>query len=77
MYDPELYRGKDEVAQWKQRDPIETFAARLRERGLLSDRDMAEMERDVEAEITGAVAVAESGPLEPVGDLLRDVHTPR
>jgi pyruvate dehydrogenase E1 component alpha subunit len=31
MYDPELYRGKDEVERWKQRDPIHAFTAILRE----------------------------------------------
>ena len=30
MYDPELYRGKAEVEQWKQRDPIATLSAELR-----------------------------------------------
>ena len=29
MYDPQLYRDKDEVEAWKQRDPIATFTARL------------------------------------------------
>jgi pyruvate dehydrogenase E1 component alpha subunit len=76
MYDPDLYRSKDEVAQWKQRDPITTFTARLREHDLLSDGDLAELERDVEAEITNAVAQAEEGAWEPVQDLLKDVHTP-
>ena len=28
MYDPELYRAKDEVERWKARDPIALFAAR-------------------------------------------------
>ena len=37
MYDPELYRTKAEVEQWKQRDPIDLFEARLRELGLFSD----------------------------------------
>ena len=33
MYDPELYRSKDEVEQWKRRDPIPPFRARLESRG--------------------------------------------
>ena len=50
--------------------------ARLREWGLLSDADRAEMEAAVAAEIDEAVACAEAGPWEPVEDLLKDVYTP-
>jgi pyruvate dehydrogenase E1 component alpha subunit len=76
MYDPELYRNKDEVEQWKKRDPIVTFEARLREDGLLADADRATIEAAVDAEIADAVAFAEAGPWEPVENLTRDVYTP-
>jgi pyruvate dehydrogenase E1 component alpha subunit len=76
MYDPDLYRSKDEVAQWKRRDPIATFTERLREHDLLSDAELAELERSVEAAIADAVAQAEGGAWEPVADLLKDVHSP-
>ena len=75
--DPELYRTKEEVEQWKTRDPIALFATRLREWGLLSDADLTAIEAAVGREIEVAVAVAEAGPWEPVEDLLRDVSTPR
>jgi len=76
MYDPELYRTKEEVEQWKIRDPIATFATRLREWRLLSDPDWAALEATVAGEIEDAVRVAEEGPWEPVADLTRDVYTP-
>ena len=76
MYDPELYRTKEEVEQWKSRDPITTFAARLRDCRLLSEADLADLEAAVTAEIDDAVRVAEEGPWEPVEDLTRDVYTP-
>ena len=76
MYDPELYRTKQEVARWKERDPLTTFEAQLRRKGLLDDADLARLERDVAAEIAAAVAVAETGPWEPVEDLTKDVCTP-
>jgi pyruvate dehydrogenase E1 component alpha subunit len=77
MADPELYRTKEEVEQWRTRDPIATFTVRLREWGLLSAADLAAIETAVSAEIEAAVAVAEAGPWEPVEDLLRDVYTLR
>ena len=75
MYDPELYRSKEEVEQWKQRDPITTFTAQLREWRLLSNAGLGEIERAVAAEIDAAVGVAEAGPWEPTEDLLKDVYT--
>jgi pyruvate dehydrogenase E1 component subunit alpha len=76
MYDPELYRDKSEVEQWKKRCPIETFAAKLRKAGLLADDDWKELQSSVAAQIAQAIAAAEAGPWEPVEDLLKDVHTP-
>jgi pyruvate dehydrogenase E1 component alpha subunit len=76
MADPELYRNKAEVEEWKTRDPIAALAARLRERGLLTDADFAAVAEAVEAEISAAVACAEAGTSEPVEDLTKDVYTP-
>lgn len=76
MYDPELYRSKEEVEEWKKRCPIKTFEAELREAGEISNTEIAEMEKAIEAEIAEAVDIAEAGPWEPVEDLLKDVYTP-
>jgi pyruvate dehydrogenase E1 component alpha subunit len=73
--DPDLYRTKEEIQQWKQRDPIQMFDARLREMGLLADAQLTEIEATVDAEIKQAVALAEAGPWEPVEDLMKDVYT--
>ena len=76
MYDPDLYRSREEIEQWKARDPIALLTAVLRERGGLADDDLAALEASVAAEVAAAVAEAEAGAWEPVEDLLRDVHTP-
>lgn len=76
MYDAELYRSKEEVEQWRQRDPIRLFAGRLRESGVLTDERLAVVDARVGAEVTAAVAFAETGSWEPVEDLAKDVHTP-
>jgi pyruvate dehydrogenase E1 component alpha subunit len=75
MFDAELYRDKAEVERWKERGPIVTFVAALREAGLLDDADVAQLETAVERELTAAVAFAEAGTLEDVADLTRDVYT--
>ncbi len=76
MYDPDLYRAKDEIERWKASDPIARFIVALRGAGLLADADVAEIERSVAAEVDAAVAEAEAGSWEPVEDLLKDVYTP-
>jgi pyruvate dehydrogenase E1 component alpha subunit len=75
MYDPDLYRTKEEIEGWKARDPIARFTASLRERGLVDDAALAAIESSVGAEVEAAVAEAEAGSWEPVEDLLKDVHT--
>jgi len=76
MADPDLYRRKEEVEHWKERDPIVVFEARLRKAKLLTDDDLAGFEADIAAELDQAIAVAEAGPLEPLEDLTKDVYTP-
>ncbi|MGE5278193.1 MAG: pyruvate dehydrogenase (acetyl-transferring) E1 component subunit alpha [Acidobacteriota bacterium] len=73
MYDPELYRDKREVEEWKKRDPIALFEAFCRERGLLTPEDAQRLESDVASEIDKAVAFAEGAAWEPVEDLARFV----
>lgn len=75
MYDAELYRSKQEVEQWKERDPIMTFQGLLREWKCLTSEDLAKMEAAIAAEIDDAVAFAEAGLWEPVEDLTKDVYT--
>jgi TPP-dependent pyruvate/acetoin dehydrogenase alpha subunit len=75
MADPDLYRTKDEIEGWKDRDPIALFTARLREAGLLDDDDLARLEAEVAGELDEAVAFAEAGPFEPVEDLTKFVYT--
>lgn len=74
MYDPELYRDKAEVEEWKKRDPIPALIRRIGE-GAQTDSDVAELERQITKEIAEAIAFAEAGTWEPVEDLLRFVYS--
>jgi pyruvate dehydrogenase E1 component alpha subunit len=71
MFDPELYRSKAEVEQWKHHDPIDALQRHAESLGLALD--VAAIEREVADEIAAAVAFAEAGTLEAVEDLERDV----
>lgn len=73
MYDPELYRSREEVEQWKRRDPISLFRSRLEAEGQLDSAEFAALDLAAVAATDSAVAFAEAGEWEPVEDLLRDV----
>lgn len=73
MFDAELYRSKDEVAEWLERDPIAHFVETMGD--VITPADIEEIEDDVAAEIEDAVDYAERGTLEPVEDLTRFVYS--
>lgn len=75
MYDPEFYRDKAEVEQWRLRDPIATLTASLRDEGLLDDATMNAIEEEAAAEIEDAIQFAETSELEPLEDLERFVYS--
>ena len=77
MFDAQSYRTKAEVEEWRKKDPVIRFSTWLRETAMLRDEDMAQMEREIDAEIAQAVAFAESGTWEPVEDLAKDTYAPR
>lgn len=77
MFDPELYRDKQEVEQWKTRGPIHTYTARLKAQGLLTETEFLALDAQAQAEVDAAVAFAEAGTWEPIETLLHDVTTPQ
>jgi pyruvate dehydrogenase E1 component alpha subunit len=74
MYDPELYRPKEEVTRWRQRDPLATFPRQLLEWGLLDDAEWQAMRERAQAVVDAAVAEAEAADEEPVESLLTGVY---
>ncbi|MFO7700311.1 MAG: pyruvate dehydrogenase (acetyl-transferring) E1 component subunit alpha [Acidimicrobiia bacterium] len=73
MFDPELYRDRSEVDEWKGHDPIDSFRNLLETGGNLTASEWDEMEAGVAEAIDAAVAFAEAGTLESVDELTRFV----
>ena len=73
MFDAQLYRTKDEIATWRERDPIPRMQAWLETNHILSPEELTDIETAVEDEIEAAVAFAEQGEWEKVEDLERFV----
>ena len=62
MADPEEYRTKEQVEEWRQKDPIEIFARRLADADLLDDQDRERMETEVVERVDAAVEFADASP---------------
>lgn len=73
MFDAELYRSKEEVEDWRQRDPITLFIEQMGD--AITTDDIETIEQDVAAEIADAVEYSENGTLEPLADLTRFVYS--
>jgi pyruvate dehydrogenase E1 component alpha subunit len=75
MFDPELYREKQEVEEWKKRDPIVGFTTLAQKQELVADAEIAQMEKEIADEMAASVAFAEAGEWEAVEELTRFVYS--
>jgi len=76
MFDPELYRDKSEIAEWKQRDPVHGLENRMKAASWITPDAFDALDAEVTREIDAAVAFAERGTWEPVETLTEHVYTP-
>jgi 2-oxoisovalerate dehydrogenase E1 component alpha subunit len=60
--DDSIYRGREEVEEWRGRDPITRYAAYLREAGLLDEAGQRELGERVAAEVAEASQRALEAP---------------
>ena len=74
MADPEEYRSKEEVAQWRERDPIPAFGALLEREGILDADGRERLDRETLASVDAAVAFAEDSPFPAPDSLYEDVY---
>ena len=74
MADPEEYRTKEQVAEWRQRDPIATFGDRLVAEGVIDDAAREQMDADAIAQVDAAVAFADASPFPAPETLYDDVY---
>jgi pyruvate dehydrogenase E1 component alpha subunit len=74
MADPEQYRTKEEVAQWRARDPIPAFGEQLVRAGVIDESERADIDARALARVDDAVAFAESSPFPEPDSLYDDVY---
>jgi pyruvate dehydrogenase E1 component alpha subunit len=74
MADPEEYRTKEQVAEWRKRDPITTFADRLVADGVLEEGEPDRMDEATVKRIDAAVAFADHSAFPPPESLYDSIY---
>jgi len=74
MADPEQYRSKEEVAHWRERDPIPAFAKLLIDEGVIDEAERERIDAEAIARVDRAVEFAEASPFPTPESLYDDVY---
>ncbi len=70
-----VYRGKDEVTEWKrERDPIRRFVEKLKSADLLDDEQVEQIDGALQAEVEAALEFAHSSEPPPADALYDDIY---
>ncbi len=74
MADPEQYRTKEEVASWRERDPLPAFAELLVREGVIEESERERIDEQAIARVDAAVEFAEASPFPAPESLYDDVY---
>lgn len=72
--DPEVYRTKEEVKEWKKRDPLKKFKKYLLENDITQSKEISLVEKKIEDEIKDAVKYAQASPPPRPESALEDLY---
>lgn len=74
MADAELYRSKEEVAEFRRNDAIERLKVRMKEMGILTDGDVEELAQRIEQEVAETIEFADASPQPEISSLFDYVY---
>jgi pyruvate dehydrogenase E1 component subunit alpha len=74
MADPEQYRTKEEVAAWRERDPIPAFGQQLIGEGVLAQDELERIDAEAVKRVDAAVAFADASPFPAPESLYDDIY---
>jgi len=75
MSDPQKYRTKDEVNDYKSKDPITQVLEVIQSQGWLTEAGIKKIESKVKDQVNESIKFAEESPLPEVEELYKDVYT--
>ncbi len=72
--DPQVYRPKEEIEEWRKKDPLPRFREQLIKKGVLREEEAEEIEREALEEVDRAANFAEESPFPAPEETLEDVY---
>lgn len=74
MSDPQKYRTKEEVEQWKMRDPLEMVRHRILTNGVATEAELDEIDAKIKVIVDESVKFAEESPFPQPEEAFEDVY---
>jgi pyruvate dehydrogenase E1 component alpha subunit len=74
MSDPQKYRTKDEVAQYKDRDPVEVVRTTILEKKFATEKELDAIDEKIVAQVDESVKFAEESNFPDPSEALTDVY---
>ena len=75
MSDPAKYRSKEELEEYKEKDPIENVLRTIRENNLATEEEIEAMNEKVKDIVDDCVEFAENSPLPDISEVYKDIYT--
>jgi len=74
MSDPQKYRTKEEVEEYKQRDPIEQVRKTILEKKIATEKELEAIEQKVNGQVEESVKFAEESKYPDPSEALHDIY---
>ena len=72
--DPGKYRTREEVEEWKKKDPIENLRKYLLENEIASAEELDQIQEEVKEAVEASVKFAEESPFPPLESAFEDIY---
>jgi pyruvate dehydrogenase E1 component alpha subunit len=74
MSDPQKYRTREEVEEYKKADPIEQVKMVMLQQNIVTEADLEAIDNEIKTIVEEAVAFAESSPYPPAEEAFKDIY---
>ena len=75
MSDPAKYRKKEELEEYKMKDPIERVRTSILENNYYSEAELEEIDKRIKVEVDACVKFAEESPYPPAEEAFKDIYS--
>ncbi|MEZ4902013.1 MAG: pyruvate dehydrogenase (acetyl-transferring) E1 component subunit alpha [Spirosomataceae bacterium] len=75
MSDPQKYRTKEEVEEYKKRDPIEMVKDKMLKKGIATEEELEAIDAKIKQQVQESVDFAETSPWPDASEIFTDIYT--